>query len=84
MDSYWIAIAAGCISVATLLLSGLSLRRKVDLDYVQSLEHRISLSEESLSRCRESESELKKLVAGLEMRNAELMSMIISIKKVAV
>ena len=77
MESYWIAIASGIISVATLMLSGISLRRKAAFDYVQSLERRLELAEEALARCQESEKALKVLVAQLEQQNANLMRMLI-------
>ncbi len=73
IESYWIAVSAGIISVATLIMSGLSLSRKSDVDYVQSLERRMELAETALARCHENEHELKEIVAGLERSNQSLM-----------
>lgn len=69
----WIALGASVISLTTLILSGLSLRHKSDIDYVASLEKRLDLAEESLERCRKAENELRGVVEGLEKRNAMLM-----------
>jgi len=44
--------------------------------YVQSLERRVELAEESLQRCHASEKELNGIVAALERRNQQLMEML--------
>lgn len=77
MESFWIAIAAGVVSLATLVLSGISLRHKAGVDYVQSLEERLDHAEEALERCRTSEVQLKQLCGELERKNMVLMRMII-------
>lgn len=80
MESFWIAIGAGVVSLGTLILSGLSLRHKAGVDYVGSLERRIEIAEVALSRCRRSEEELITAVKGLERRNASLLAMIVRMK----
>ncbi len=81
MESYWIAAAAAIISLATLILSGLSLRNKAGVDYVDSLEDRVTRAEEALERCRESEKYYKGVCENLERQNMNLMKMVVEFKE---
>ena len=88
MDTFWISLSAGLISLATLILSGISLRQKNTANYVSSIEKRLEAAETALARCRESEHrqeeevrELSRALKACERRNTELMEMIIEQRK---
>lgn len=81
MDSYWIAIASGFISLATLIYGVASGKKKASGTYVETLERRLEMAEEALERCRKSEEEQRKLIAAIQEENVNLMRMIVALKK---
>ncbi len=65
MDTYWIAVAAAIISLATLIYGVRSGRHKAESDYVEGLERRLEAAEVALKRCREAEASLQTEKANL-------------------
>ena len=59
MEQIAIPLAALTVSITTLIITGMSLRRKADGDYVQQLEARVSLLEKSNKECEHDRNALR-------------------------
>ncbi len=60
MELFAIPLGALLVSLATLVFTAMSLRQKADTGYVQSVESRVKVAEDKLTKCEDARDALQR------------------------